>query len=578
MNTAFPTVEHEADLCVVGGGLAGLCAAVSAARHGARVLLMQDRPMLGGNASSEIRMWVCGAHGDNNRETGLLEEISMDNMARNPDKNYSIWDGILYEKARYQPGIELLLNCTCLDAEMAGSSIAAVTGWQMTTQTFHHVRARLFADCSGDSVLAPLTGAAFRVGREARDEFGEDIAPERADAKTMGMSVLIQARQEDHPSTFTPPAWAHRYSREDLLPYRLPNMEDETENFWYIELGGEGDAIRDAEAVRDELLRVAYGVWDYVKNAPENREKNANWRLDFLGILPGKRESRRYVGDHILTQNEVRAGGAFADIVAYGGWTMDDHDPAGFASKGAPNIFHPAPSPFGIPYRCLYSRNVGNLFFAGRNISVTHTAMSASRVMATCALLGQAVGTAAAVAIQRGTTPRGVYAEHIRLLQDLLQEDDCYLPGLPRRVSRLGSLAADWEVLRNGWDRPIGGADNGAHAALGQAVTFAFAGPTRVRELRAVFDSDLNRAAYPHELGRNMICNRRLGLPDAFVPPSMVRAFRVEDESGRVLLQEENNWQRLYRAELDAVVRELRFVPTATWGAPDAHLFALEVR
>ena len=119
----------------------------------------------------------------------------------------------------------------------------------------------------------------------------------------MGMSVLIQARQEDHPSTFTPPAWAHRYSREDLLPYRLPNMEDETENFWYIELGGEGDAIRDAEAVRDELLRVAYGVWDYVKNAPENREKNANWRLDFLGILPGKRESRRYVGDHILTQN-----------------------------------------------------------------------------------------------------------------------------------------------------------------------------------------------------------------------------------------------------------------------------------
>ena len=130
MNTAFPTVEHEADLCVVGGGLAGLCAAVSAARHGARVLLMQDRPMLGGNASSEIRMWVCGAHGDNNRETGLLEEISMDNMARNPDKNYSIWDGILYEKARYQPEIELLLNCTCLDAEMAGSSIAAVTGWR----------------------------------------------------------------------------------------------------------------------------------------------------------------------------------------------------------------------------------------------------------------------------------------------------------------------------------------------------------------------------------------------------------------------------------------------------------------
>ncbi|MGI5885202.1 MAG: FAD-dependent oxidoreductase, partial [Candidatus Spyradocola sp.] len=265
------------------------------------------------------------------------------------------------------------------------------------------------------------------------------------------------------------------------------------------------------------------------------------------------------------------------DVVAYGGWTMDDHHPAGFATKEAPNIFHPAPSPFGIPYRCLYSRNVENLFFAGRNISVTHTAMSASRVMATCALLGQAVGTAAALAVQHDTTPRGVYERYIGALQDLLQQDDCYLPRLPRRVSARGELADRWAVLRNGWDRPIGGQDNGAHVALGEAVAFSFAEPTRVRGLRAVFDSDLNRTAYPHELGRNMICNRRLGLPDAFVPPSMVRAFRVEDESGRTLARVENNWHRLCRVELDAVVRELRFVPEETWGAPDAHLFALEV-
>lgn len=576
-NAAFPCTEHEVDFCVVGGGLSGLCAAVIAARHGARVLLMQDRSMLGGNASSEIRMWICGAHGDNNRETGLLEEICMDNMARNPDKNYSVWDGLLYEKARFQPGLELLLNCTCWDAEMSGASIVSVTGWQMTTQTFHRVRARFFADCSGDSVLAPLSGAQFRMGREARAEFGEDIAPETADRKTMGLSLLLQARQEDHPSHFTPPPWAHRYAREDLLPYRLPDMDNETENFWYIELGGEGDAIRDAEDVRDELLRVAYGIWDYVKNAPENREKNANWRLDFLGMLPGKRESRRYVGDHILTQNEVRAGGRFPDIVAYGGWTMDDHDPAGFATKAAPNIFHPAPSPFGIPYRCLYSRNIENLFFAGRNISVTHTAMSATRVMGTCALLGQAVGTAAAVALARGASPRGVYERHIEELQDLLQQDDCWLPGLTRRVSRLGELPPQLEVLRSGLDRPIAGADNGAHLPLNQPVAFLFPAPTRVRALRAVFDSDLNRAAYPHELGRNMICNRRFGLPDAFVPPTMVRAFRLEDERGRVLCEVRDNVRRLLYVHLDAKVRELRFIPTQTYGAPDAHLFSLEV-
>lgn len=572
----FETVEHEADLCVVGGGLSGLCAAVAAARHGARVVLMQDRPMLGGNASSEIRMWVCGAHGDNNRETGILEEICMDNMYRNPDKNYSIWDGLLYEKARYQPNIELLLNCTCLDASMCGENIESVTGWQLTTQRYHKVRARLFADCSGDSVLAPLTGAQVRMGREGREEFQEDIAPETPDRKTMGMSCLMQARQEDRPSVFIPPDWAHHYTREDL-PYRLPNMEDGTENYWYIELGGEQDAIADTEEVRDELLRVAYGIWDYIKNAPENRERNANWRLDFMGILPGKRESRRYVGDVLLNQNDVRAGGKFPDLVAYGGWTMDDHHPAGFATHEPPNIFHPAPSPFGIPYRCLYARNIGNLFCAGRNISVTHTAMSATRVMGTCALLGQAVGTAAALAVQHGLSPRGVYEQCIGELQDTLQQDDCYLPGMERRVSRLGRLAPEYEVLRNGWDRPIGGQDNGAKVPLNQAVTFTFDEPTTVHGLRAVFDSDLNRESYSHELGRNMICNRPLGLPDAFVPPQMVRGYRIEDENGRVLFETQENHRRLNVVSLDAQVKALRFIPTSTWGAEEAHLFALEV-
>ena len=188
------TIEHEVDICVVGGGLAGLSAAVAAARHGARVLIMQERPMFGGNASSEVRMWVCGAHGENNRETGLVEEIQLENFYRNPYQNYSIWDSILYEKVRFQENLDYLLNCTCLDAEMSGNRIVAVKGWQLTTQTFHHVRAALFLDCSGDSILAPLTGAECRRGRESRHEFNEDIAPELADCKTMGMSCLIQTR------------------------------------------------------------------------------------------------------------------------------------------------------------------------------------------------------------------------------------------------------------------------------------------------------------------------------------------------------------------------------------------------
>ena len=170
-------VEHEVDVCVIGGGMGGLLTAISAARRGAKVALMQDRPVLGGNASSEIRMWICGAgtRVRNLQETGIMEEIALDNMARNPSRNWSIWDSILYEKVRFEPNIELLLNCACCEAKMSGSRIESVTGFQLTTYQRHTVRAKIFADCSGDSILAPLTGAAYRVGREAKSEFGEEF-------------------------------------------------------------------------------------------------------------------------------------------------------------------------------------------------------------------------------------------------------------------------------------------------------------------------------------------------------------------------------------------------------------------
>ena len=586
----FKTISHKVDLCVVGGGLAGLCAAVAAARHGARALIMQDRPMLGGNASSEVRMWVCGAHGENNQETGLVEELMLENLYRNPDRNYSVWDSILYELAAYQSGVELLLNCTCMSCQMDGSSIRSVTGWQMTTQTFHTVEAALFADCSGDSVLAPLTGAEFRMGREAKSEFGEDIAPQAADRKTMGMSCMIQAREETRPSEFIPPKWAHHYTRADL-PHRVPDMANPTENFWYLELGGEYDAIADSEWLRDELLRMAYGLWDYVKNDPENKEKNANWRLDWVGILPGKRESRRYVGDHIMTQQDVRAGGHFVDLAAYGGWSMDDHHPGGFTTPEQPTIFHPAPSPYGIPYRSMYSVNIENLLFAGRNISVTHTAMSSTRVMATCAVIGQAVGTAAAIAVRDRLSPRGVYEKRICELQQTLMEDDCYLPFHTREVpaltrrARLQCAAPDAENLRNGLDRPIGQSDNGATVRKGEAVSYVFDGPSEISHIRIVFDSDLNRSTLPEceaKRRRNMLHNRPLNWPDGYVPRTMVRAFRVEgvkaDGSVHVLASDNNNYQRLRAFDVSGTYAAVRLVPLETWGCDGCHIFSFDVR
>lgn len=568
---------HQVDLCVVGGGLAGMCAAIAAARHGARVALLQDRPMLGGNASSEIRMHVCGAHGPNSLETGIIEEIMLENRYRNPLGNYSVWDTVLYEKVRLEDNITLLLNCSCRDLQMDGERIRSVKGWQLTSETWHTVQAGIFADCSGDSILAPLSGAEFRIGREARSEFNESIQPEEADRRTMGMSCLIQARETDGPQRFIPPPWAHTYLSCDDLPNREHDIMKT--NYWWIELGGEQDSIHDTEALRDELLKVAFGVWDHIKNHGDHGADN--WVLEWVGFLPGKRESRRYVSDYMLTQNDVRAEGRFDDMVAYGGWTMDDHHPGGMNWPGEPTIFHPAPSPFGIPYRCLYSRNVANLFCAGRNISVSHAALSATRVMATCATLGQAVGTAAAIAVRDHLTPRGVYRKRVHELKQTLMEDDSYLPWNVRQVPALTRAAkltgseGDPEPLRNGVDRPVGTEDNGWTGKPGAWVQYTFDGIRRVRQLRFVFDSDLNRPE------KNMPSRYPLHIEPAGVPKTMTRAFRVEarDEGGewQLVAREENNYQRLVRMEVNIETSDIRFVPEATWGAERVHVFAWDV-
>ncbi|HQC53381.1 MAG TPA: FAD-dependent oxidoreductase, partial [Lentisphaeria bacterium] len=157
-------LEHNVDFCVVGGGLSGMCAAIAAARHGAKVALIHDRPVLGGNASSEIRMWICGAQGLNNRETGLVEEIQLENNYRNPSSNFSIWDSVLFQAVKFTPGLTVFLNASVNGATMDGNRITSVKAWQTTSETWHTVKAKLFADCSGDSILAPLTGADFRIG------------------------------------------------------------------------------------------------------------------------------------------------------------------------------------------------------------------------------------------------------------------------------------------------------------------------------------------------------------------------------------------------------------------------------
>ena len=580
--------RHAYDFCVVGGGMAGLIAALAAARRGARVALVQDRPVLGGNASSEIRMHIGGAHGANLRETGILEELLLENYRYNGGANFSIWDAVLLGAAQSQPNLELFLNCTVNQCEMDGNRIRAVRGWQLTTETWHRIEATLFADCSGDGILAPLSGADFRLGREARAEYGESIAPEQADQATMGMSCLFQPREHATPQPFVALPWANRYTKPEDLRDRDWDLHGT--NFWWIEVGGDrGDILHHAEKCRDELLKIVFGVWDYIKNYAPDRAQYANWALDWIGFLPGKRESRRYLGDHVMTQRDVEAGGHFDDLVAYGGWSMDDHFPAGFHHPKEGTIFHPAPSPFGICYRSLYSRNVANLFCAGRCHSATHAAMSATRVMATTSLMGQAVGTAAAIALRAGTGPRSVLEGQLRALQQALLDDDAYLPWRAREVSvvsksaRLTASAGDPEPLRNGVDRPVGNADNGWRGAPGATVTYELAAETELREARLVFDSDLDRM--DPATGRHALNQRHYYAKDAAprqVPATLVQAFRIEtqraDGAWQVAAEVTANHQRLVHVPLAVCARGVRLTPLATWGAAEAHVFAFEVR
>lgn len=556
------TLNYKTDLCVIGGGLSGLCCAISAARGGIKTVLIHDRAVLGGNASEEIRMWVCGAHGKDNRETGIIEEITLENFYRNPSSNYSLWSTILYEKAVCEENLTLLLNSSCLDADMEGTRIKSVKAWQSNAETFHVVEAEFFADCSGDSILSTLSGAEFMYGRESKSEFSETIPPDVADRKTMGMSCLFQIRETDHKCEFIPPKWAYVYETDEDLPYK---DHDKNNNFWWIELGGEWDCIHDTDRCRDELLKIVFGVWDHMKNKGDHDVDN--WEIEWIGFLPGKRESRRYVGKHIITQNDVEAGGNFEDTVAYAGWTMDDHFPEGFYYRdGHPTIYHPAPSPWGIPLRSLISKNIDNLCFAGRNISVTHAALSSSRVMATCSVMGQALGSAVALAVKNNCQISDV---NIDALQQGLLRDDCYIPGVKRRTSDLTkSASVNSEVIRNGFDR---GEENLWIGKTGDVLEYSWNEPRTISRIRLIFDSDLNRNTH------NMPCNYPLNPTDRRIK-TIIKAYDIEIICGgeREKMSVYDNHQRFVIHDINRLAEKIRFVPKES-DCGEFRLFDFEV-
>lgn len=579
-------IKLDTDLCVVGGGMAGICTAIAAARTGCRVVLVHERPVLGGNASSEIRMWVSGARGKDNRETGIIEEIMLENLYRNPSKNFYLWDTVLYDFVKREKNIHLLLNCSCMDAETKQGAFAygrdiwitKISAYQMTTQQFFDITAAYFADCSGDSILAPLTGADFRIGREAAAEYGEITHVTEADHKVMGMSCLLQGRETERKISFIPPKWSTKLTKENVTnrPMNLYNTE---ENFWYLELGGNRDTIHDTEAIKDELISLALGVWDYLKNQPE--EQYENWELEFLGFLPGKRESRRMCGEYMVTQTDITSGKIFEDTIAFGGWPLDDHEPNGYYYRGVPNTDVQTPAPYCLPYRALYSKNVSNLFFAGRNISMTHAAMSSIRVMATCALLGQAAGTAAALAVRYDCEPHRIYLEHLQELQQELMNSDCFLPHFIREISELcreTKLSNGSALLKNGEDRvnSVYGNRRCGEVIVNQTVLeYRFTMPQKIKSVHLVLDSDLNRDTLPgDEIERSHAtrANIRLNSPQMHMPATLCKEFVLEAETVCGLKQQRVscNRKRAYHWMVEQEAFALRFIPYSNWGGSDS--------
>lgn len=424
----------HAELVIVGGGMGGTCCAITAARMGLSVTLVQDRPVLGGNASSEVRLWILGATshmGNNNRwarEGGVIDEILLENLYRNPEGNPLILDALLLEKVSKEINIRLLLNTSVHDLEKSQEDqIKMVRAFCSQNSTEYHLFAPYFVDASGDGIIGFLAGAAFRMGAEEPGEFDEKFAPNQGFGELLGHSLYFYSKDTGKPVKFIPPAFAHR-GISQLPRFNTFNLKEDGCKLWWVEYGGRKDTIHASEEIKWELWRIVYGIWDYVKNSGQYADVS-NLTLEWVGMIPGKRESRRFEGDYMLTQRDVVGQVEHADAVSFGGWALDLHPADGVYSDQPGCTQWHAKGVYQIPFRTLYSRNIKNLFLGGRLISASHVAFGSTRVMATCAHTTQAVAMAAFLCVQHQLSPSDLLQEQwMKKLQSLLIRHGQYLP------------------------------------------------------------------------------------------------------------------------------------------------------
>lgn len=605
----------EYDVVVIGGGMSGICAALAAARHGARTALVHDRHVLGGNASSEIRMHICGASENlakpDLEESGILHEIMLDNKSRNDYYNFSIWDMVLFSTVKRQKNLTVYLSTAMESCEMGeGSTIRSIDAYQLTTETHWKISGKVFIDCTGNATLGYYAGAEFRTGSEGRDEFGEPDAPGQPNKERMGNTLLFKAVGRGHPVAFKKPDFARTFTEEELK-YRTHSavhgaqIKGEVDKayvrmtsfstssvdygYWWIELPGETDDIIDEyEQIRDELVSCIYGIWDHLKNGGDHGAEN--YDLEWVGMLPGSREGRRLIGDYILNENDILSNRQFEDAVAYGGWPMDIHTAKGlYDFDELPSRVISFDGAYTIPYRSYYSKNISNLMMAGRDISASKMAMGSTRVMGTCAVGGQAVGTAAALCIKYDCDSRGVQ-EHMRELQQMLLKDDDYIPGIlnedPKDLARSAKVTATSaregcppENVINGISRDEDGHQNlwisGKGRTEGEMLTLHLADRQPVSEVHLTFDSNFH---YPIKitLSRKRQAQQRIG-----VPPELIRDYTVTLWQGDKKAAEQTVTENVQRknivtfptTECDRVTVTIH----KTNGSNEAHIYEIRV-
>lgn len=435
------------DLVVVGGGIAGCSAAISAARLGCKVALIQNRPILGGNNSSEVRVGLSGLIMQQPYPNlgNLMDELGgvghwtafearqkpntkrsqqiLRILEKNPEKiihNAGPKDNYEDEKKlsliQRHKNIDLFLNTQVTDVELEGEKIKAVVGKDIEDSQEFRFSGDLFADCTGDGELGYMAGADFRMGREAKSETGEPRAPEKSDSLVMGTSVQWYANACEKDVSFPVCDWGIEFTDSTCCPLLRGD--------WDWEAGTNKNQITQIEEIRDYALRAVYGNWSYLKNHSKLKAEFANKQLKWVAYIGGKRESRRLLGDIILKEQDILNQIAYEDASFTTTWGVDLHYPKEIKGRkeepfrtycDVQNI-----KPYAVPYRCLYSRNIDNLFMAGRNISVTHVALGTVRVMRTVGMMGEIVGMASSICKEEQTSPRGVYDKFLTQLKKLM--------------------------------------------------------------------------------------------------------------------------------------------------------------